>query len=726
MEPGSFLQVIGPGTNEIGRILVPPKPDRFPAAPVFQAPRCTPLITSPVKRVRAVDKSKRAKKRLKSLQPAESQSQENHFGLEDFGLDDFGTSDAVPASAPHASSSLGEPATKGYAEYVDSVLFESAGLVQISSDLCVVQGWDARASEVTSSWYHAQFAIVNEEVKVACQCPTRQCFHARFLQDYHGTEFVPSTSLPVGLGGWNTILDGSSWLINVEDVPVSFFYRRGLGNSRFKNIFSVAASSESPTNRAIVVYEGLDTGVGTWSCSKDFRDPLCSHVKVSAEELGLMANIPHAIEGDESEPLLVTSPIRRVNEEMAVSHLPILPPIWISLPTDTALYPRPPPVLFKPSLPLFQLDSTSSCPCTGFHRTFYIKGNATINRMGTLYTSCGSFPCNVELQPCPECPASRKQFIGPDLREHGIFNYSNSTFVSHELLDEYTSSFTLSETPFDAWVEFIRRRYMVHGGGQFMGKDLFRSCWFAYAHLQKFDDDFECPECGKYPDNVIWDGVTLAFHRRQLLSSIHPPTSVSNSSEERPTKYLPGQQILPFPLLRKSLRAISAPDGSRTQPIGSATSNAVDIADQLCAVSHPLATLFQVYFGPDRGNVPRAIRRFFFQVAAEESAIQMLNRPSQEALQSFVANPSAGSEQHLRGCPHIYDLLQFDRKRSVGEKYSAAVLAAVHWILRRSATVLLQLMRNSPLPKNWNDTASTIGASNWEDVSQKNLIDAIC
>ncbi|EKM75940.1 hypothetical protein AGABI1DRAFT_94560 [Agaricus bisporus var. burnettii JB137-S8] len=397
-----------------------------------------------------------------------------------------------------------------------------------------------------------------------------------------------------------------------------------------------------------------------------------------------MANIPHAIEGDESEPLLVTSPIWRVNEEMAVSHLPILPPIWISLPTDTALYPRPPPILFKPLLPLFQLDSTSSCPCTGFHRTFYIKGNATINRMGTLYTSCGSFPCNVELQPCPECPASRKQFIGPDLREHGIFNYSNSTFVSHELLDEYTSSFTLSETPFDAW---------------------------------KFDDDFECPECGKYPDNVIWDGVTLAFHRRQLLSSIHPPTSVSNSSEERPTKYLPGQQILPFPLLCKSLRAISAPDGSRTQPIGSATSNTVDITAQLCAVSHPLATLFQVYFGPDRGNVPRAIRRFFFQVAAEESAIQMLNRPSQEALQSFVANPSAGSEQHLRGCLHIYDLLQFDRKRSVGEKYSAAVLAAVHWILRRSATVLLQLMRNSPLPKNWNDTASTIGASNWEDVA---------
>lgn len=36
---------------------------------------------------------------------------------------------------------------------------------------------------------------------------------------------------------------------------------------------------------------------------------------------------------------LSASPIRCVNAEIAVSYLPILPPIWIAVPADIALYP---------------------------------------------------------------------------------------------------------------------------------------------------------------------------------------------------------------------------------------------------------------------------------------------------------------------------------------------------------------------------------------------------
>lgn len=335
----------------------------------------------------------------------------------------------------------------------------------------------------------------------------------------------------------------------------------------------------------------------------------------------------------------------------------------------------------------------------------------------------------MELQPCPECPPSRKQFIGPDLREYGIFNYNNSTFVSHELLDEYTSSFTLSETPFDAWVEFIQRRSLVYGSGHFMGKDLFRSCWFAYACLQKFEGDFECPECGKYPDNVIWDGVTLAFHRRQLLSSIHPPTSTSHSSEVRPTKYMPGQQALPFPNLRKSLRAISTADEPRAKQASSGQPRAsealasglptADIVVQLHEISPFLATVFQKHFGSSLRTINRAVRRFFFQLAAEESIIQMINSPAQEALRKFLVNPSLGTEQNFRRIPHVYDLVQFDQKGSDKQRYSAPVLGAVEWLLRRSATVLQQLTENSPPSENWNKhEASGVQGFNWEDVSR--------
>ncbi|EKM74373.1 hypothetical protein AGABI1DRAFT_133339 [Agaricus bisporus var. burnettii JB137-S8] len=492
--------------------------------------------------------------------------------------------------------------------------------------------------------------------------------------------------------------------------------------------YSLLAASGSPLNRAIVMYEGLDTGVGSWTCSKDSRDAAkhgtaCLHMKLAADELGLIASLPGNADADSP---LITSPIRRVNEEIAVSYLPILPPIWAIIPSDEFLYTRPPPVVFNPPLPPFRLDANSSCPCIGSQRSFYAPARPAIIRDSTLYTSYGSFTCSVELQACSECPPPRKQFIGPDLRDKGIFNFNNSTLVSHELLDDYTSSFTLSETPFDAWVEFMRRRYLVHGSRQFMGKDLFRSCWFAYARLQKFGNDFECPACGKFPDNVIWDGVTLAFHKRQLLSSIHPPTSTSDASEVRPTKYLLGQQLLPFPQLRKSLRAISGGDESRSQRSHSDQSSTcsapsfIDIGGQLQAISPPLANLFKQHFDPNQNSrsgreIPRPIRRFFFQVAAEESAVQLLNQQAQEALKEFIANPCIGTEQYLRGSPHIYDLAHFDRKACSGLKYSTTLLAALNWIFCRSATVLLQLFQNSPPPENWAVEATGDGPdSDWE------------
>lgn len=62
--------------------------------------------------------------------------------------ENFGWSDFIESSSP---GKPGEAVEAGYAEYVDAVLFESAGFMQISSDICVVQGWDTRTSEATVS-----------------------------------------------------------------------------------------------------------------------------------------------------------------------------------------------------------------------------------------------------------------------------------------------------------------------------------------------------------------------------------------------------------------------------------------------------------------------------------------------------------------------------------------------------------------------------------------------
>ncbi|XP_006463309.1 hypothetical protein AGABI2DRAFT_120130 [Agaricus bisporus var. bisporus H97] len=547
MDSKSYLQCIGPSNDGLDAVLAPPASEVLLTAPIFKAPANTPLIPSPTKRGRATDKSKRSK-RLRSSQLPIPPKNSAHEDI----CENFEALSSIATSSPVELNAI------GFDEYVDAVIFESAGFMQISCDVCVVQGWHARLLEATDSWYHAQFAIAGTKVNVACQCPTRSCFHGRFLQEFYGTEFVPNLSLPSAL-----------------DTPVCFFYRQGLGNGCFKNIFSVLAASGSPLNRAIVMYEGLDTGVGSWTCSKDSRDAAkhgtaCLHMKLAADELGLIASLPGNADADSP---LITSPICRVNEEIAVSYLPILPPIWAIIPSDEFLYTRPPPV---------------------------------------------------------------------------------------------------------------------------------------------------------FPDNVIWDGVTLAFHKRQLLSSIHPPTSTSDASEVRPTKYLLGQQLLPFPQLRKSLRAISGGDESRSQRSHSDQSSTcsapsfIDIGGQLQAISPPLANLFKQHFDPNQNSrsgreIPRPIRRFFFQVAAEESAVQLLNQQAQEALKEFIANPCIGTEQYLRGSPHIYDLAHFDRKACSGLKYSTTLLAALNWIFCRSATVLLQLFQNSPPPENWAVEATGDGPdSDWE------------
>jgi CxC4 like cysteine cluster associated with KDZ transposases len=240
-----------------------------------------------------------------------------------------------------------------------------------------------------------------------------------------------------------------------------------------------------------------------------------------------------------------------------VSHLPILPPPWALLPIDPLLYTRTSPYR-KPLLQPFSLQPSSSCPCPS-GRTHWDPSRPHILRWCHVYTLDGVHRHEIELQPCRTCPPARRRFIGPDLREEGLFNFNNNIVVSHELLDEYTSAYTTSETPFSAWVAHLSRRYLSSGHA-FMGEDLFRSVWFGYAGLQAFNDDFTCQRCGSHPESLICDGITLAFGRKHLRDSLHPPTETSDTSVIRTNvKYKPKQQLLES-VLRKQLRvAMKAP-----------------------------------------------------------------------------------------------------------------------------------------------------------------------
>jgi hypothetical protein len=136
-----------------------------------------------------------------------------------------------------------------------------------------------------------------------------------------------------------------------------------------------------------------------------------------------------------------------------------------------------------------------------------------------------------------------------------VFNYNNSALFSHELLNEYIIAFTGSETPMEAWVNHMSYRYTETAESiPFVGGDLFRAAWFAYARLMSLEGDKHCPSCGTHPDNIIWDGVSIAFGRKHVNGDLEPPTLTNKNSAERTSKPCVNQQWLGDSSRRKELR----------------------------------------------------------------------------------------------------------------------------------------------------------------------------
>lgn len=191
----------------------------------------------------------------------------------------------------------------------------------------------------------------------------------------------------------------------------------------------------------------------------------------------------------------------------------------------------------------------------------------------TVYTLTGAFPVEVETQKCPSCPPAHKRRIGPEPRALGLFNFNNWRIFSHELLDDYTCSFTTSETPFESWVHQVDRRYAATEIPMpFMGSDTFRLVWFAYARLMKLEGDKQCTRCGVYPRDVIWDGVSISFSRRHVKTDLEPPTLIVAGAPSRPSrKAAPKQEWIQDRSLRRQLRVWLSEGGLRPLVKGGGT-----------------------------------------------------------------------------------------------------------------------------------------------------------
>ena len=261
--------------------------------------------------------------------------------------------------------------------------------------------------------------------------------------------------------------------------------------------------------------------------------------------------------------------VRTVNNtsitRVAISHRSILPPIWATLPTDAHLYERPVASFTVPDR--IMLDADGRCIC-GASR---VPDNGTVFLPCKVYGLTTVHTCEIELQPCNTCPRAYRRYVGPDGREKGIFNWNNKLLFTHDLLDDYTASFTSSETPFTAWMSVVQRRYIRYASPEpFVRRDdVFLAAWFAYSNVQAMDGDMSCPGCGPTPDNVIWDGVSLSFHRKHLLPTLRPPTVVNENSLERQSKRISQSLIKSAEVRRNMQKVIDAAGTTKGEAIPS-------------------------------------------------------------------------------------------------------------------------------------------------------------
>jgi len=332
-------------------------------------------------------------------------------------------------------------------------------------------------------------------------------------------------------------------------------------------------------------------------------------------------------------------PLLRRDE--AISYLPVLPPLWSALPRDHHIYCCPSPLQSIPRL--LELDANASCYCSN-PRITYSPAHISEVHICTIYTITCAHSTSIQLQHCPTCPPRFRRFIGPETRDMGIFNFNNRILFTHDLLDEYTSAFASSETPFVAWVATMSRRYKVHNSSEpFVSEKMFRSIWFSFVKLQALDTDSQCPSCGPEPEDTIWDGVTLAFSRKHLLPTLRPPTVTHGQSLQRTeVRYHSGLQLIPEQKLRKAVRSVvqgqslvmhSDDEDTNGQNHRNMTDKAKhdllarvesvpDICAQLKQVNEALGNVFSTYFGiaalATSREAPHVYKKLYVQVSLNE------------------------------------------------------------------------------------------------------------
>jgi hypothetical protein len=244
-----------------------------------------------------------------------------------------------------------------------------------------------------------------------------------------------------------------------------------------------------------------------------FRD--CQHILAAQQEAkDLEFDVDNEDIVRDVATRLITS--RSIRNSQAVSYLPIAPPAWLKINGDQ-LNSRP----FNGGIDLseiFYLNDAYRCSC-GSH----LPGVEPMLSDLLVFTSTTAVKKQIQTSYCLVCRYTKGR-VGPDLGEFGLFNWNNKYAFSHELMNNYTSQFTTSITPFFAFHQTVVNTYLCEESPEpFVSLHIFCSAWFAFIRLQQLSTNMQCSRCGPNPRIVIADGVSISFPRHRV-SGLHPPT----------------------------------------------------------------------------------------------------------------------------------------------------------------------------------------------------------
>ena len=255
---------------------------------------------------------------------------------------------------------------------------------------------------------------------------------------------------------------------------------------------------------------------------------------------------------------------RALSAKISVSFLEIPTPHWCRLPTDIIppVEMRLEDVLAMPYIPLGNHVRCYNCRRLGRQQT------EVSVKPCWIFTSERAWEKKIQVQDC-NCRTYHRDTIGPDLRQYGLFNWSNTALFSHELLNDYTNLMQCSTMPLSAFALSRTNHYMERMSPRpFVNRTTFSQVWFAFVELQEITATMQCLFCKGEPSVVICDGVGVCFPKTKLTSQLAPPTQchATQSIERREVRVAAqGPQLFGPQKLRKDIhRALKLIDVSET------------------------------------------------------------------------------------------------------------------------------------------------------------------